>query len=153
MIFVAAPLAAVALASANQRNTVVANAPQKDATKASKEELLTAATSYNDSLPDNQKYVGDIGSIVSYKVIDDWWYVAVVRIPYEKTNSSDKGYVDTAMLFSKFTNRPDSINVVTKPGELFPYQNISGNRGVPYEVIEELNKALGFDNKEGDNHA
>ena len=46
------------------------------------------------------------------------------------------------MLLVKYHDGPNSIKIVTNPGETLPFYNISDSDGVPYSVIDTYNKAI-----------
>lgn len=131
-IFIVSPVAAAILRGTTRKEDV----PSAVIQPATKEELFTAIKQANDNPAASQQFE-EVTDITSIKRLDIWWYVAIV-----KTVSSDDGYNPgpQAMLFAKFTNQPNSVYVVTKPGENFSYYNISGSAGVPYDVIDELNE-------------
>ena len=129
LIFVIAPIAAWAVVASKPRITN----PLTDVKPATNQELLTAIKKDN---ADNQH--PPVQEIVAVKHMEKWWYIVSVKLPVEGEDTT----TITPMLISKFDNNPDNIKVVTEPGEQLPLHNISGGLGVPYDVIDELNKAL-----------
>ena len=133
LVFVVSPLIATILVNVTRIENVVST----DIQAATKKELLAAIKQTNSSSPSSQQF-DDVTDIVSVKRLDTWWYVATVKLATINEDSYDPG--PQGMLFAKFTNQPNSVYVVTKPGESFNHYNISGSAGVPYDVIDELNE-------------
>lgn len=133
LLFIVSPAAAAILVNVTHKDAVLSSEVQP----ATKKELLSAIKQANDNPAASQQFE-EVTDIVSIKRMDTWWYVATVKLA---GNSSDDNYNPglQGMIFAKFTNQPNSIYVVTKPGEAFNHYNISGSAGVPYDVIDELN--------------
>ncbi len=131
LIFIVSPVAATALVTATRKKET----PITTVQPATKEELFTAIKQDNNNPAASQKFE-DVTDITSVKQLNTWWYVATVK------TTSDDGYDPgpQGMLFVKFTDQPNSVRVVTKPGESFNHYNISDSAGVPYDVIDELNE-------------
>lgn len=132
LVFALSPLAAIVLSNATQQEEVLST----NIEPATKSDLLTAAKQANEDASASEKF-DDIAEITSVQRMENWWYVATVKIA---TTEDSYNPGPQGMLFAKFTNEPNSIYVVTKPGESFNHYNISGNSGVPYSVIDRLNE-------------
>lgn len=122
-IFVTAPVLAK-IVSMSMNSSIDS---QEEATPPSKEDIHAAILDKNQSLPKTDRFNSDF-SVASTKKIDGWWYIATITIDN----------VQQSLLLAVHSN--GHIRVLTLPGETLPYYNISGSQGVPYDVIDELNK-------------
>lgn len=131
LIFLAAPVAALTVKNVTQKE----NIPTAEVTPATKKELIAAIKQLNNEGIASQQFE-EIEEIASIKQMNKWWYVTTVNVAPTAGgyNPGPQG-----MLFAKFTNKKDGLRIITNPGEALPFYNISGNTGVPYEVIDELN--------------
>jgi hypothetical protein len=99
---------------------------------ATKPELFSAIKKDQEQNADATRVYG----LVSFKQYHNWWFIVTVETKDDETDEPGT----STMLLSKFTNEPDAVRVVVEPGYTLPLVNISGGRGVPYDVIETLSK-------------
>lgn len=67
------------------------------------------------------------------------WYIATVS--YSPLESSEDSATYTAVaLVGDFRDSADEMTVLLKPDETFQYGNISNGMGVPYDIIELMDK-------------
>lgn len=141
LIFILSPLIAWIVVASNYNSSPDSKTPNLKVTPATKEELFKAVTTkqkesahlHQDS--DNDVRVVDI---VSYEKLDTWWYI--VKVKYASFGKENP--LVSPMLLVKYYDGPDTINIVTNPGEPLPLYNISDSSGVPYDVIDKYSKAI-----------
>lgn len=135
-IFILAPMSAWLVVTMKPDYQI----PNKEVTPATKAELSAAIDKNSQALPESQRYY-TVRDIVSFEQIEKWWYL--LKVSVYNTGQEDGGTSEMFMLVVKFKNSPESIKVVVHPGDSLYYTNISGGLGVPYDVIDKLNKAIG----------
>jgi hypothetical protein len=114
--------------------------PVENAKPVTKVELRAAIDKYNLTKSKSPRYY-TIKDIISFEQIHKWWYLAKVGV--ESIDSELDNTNEATMLFVKFKDNPGSTQVITGPDDKLYYNNISGQLGVPYDVIDKLNKAIG----------
>ena len=128
MIFVVAPLLGwIAGALLNPVST-----PDPKLATPSNAEFLAA-------IEQEREYSNDafaeITEIISVKRYNDWWYIVQAK------SASTPRDVTVPLLLSKFSTT-EPIALAVHPGQTLPYRNMSSGRGVPYQVINEYDKAI-----------
>jgi hypothetical protein len=115
-------------------------APAESVKPATKAELRTAIDNYNRTKTESPRYF-TVKDIISSERLHTWWYLVKVRV--ESIDPDLDNTSEAIMLFVKFKDDSTSTRVVTGPNDKLYYDNISGQLGVPYDVIDKLNKAIG----------
>lgn len=136
-IFILAPLGAWLAVSMKPDHQM----PSEEVTPATKPELQAAIEKNIKTLPESQRYY-TLRSITSVEQMGKWWYLVMVEVDGIKQEDGG-GISKRVMLLAKFKNTPESTKVITQPGKGLHYDNISGGLGVPYSVIDKLNKEIG----------
>jgi len=138
LIFIVSPAIAWGVVASQYRSDPTSDTPSTKVTPATKKELLDVVTKKH-----KESHIEDgsdikILDVVSYENLHTWWYI--VKVKYA---SYGKEYpVASPMLLVKYFDGPNTVHIITNPGESLPFYDISDSVGIPYDVIDKYNKVL-----------